>query len=111
MSSMTPRARLLIAEAEYAALLRIARPRTRSDDDAREAVQEALVQLGEADVQDPDGVLPWVRKALPHICADLYRQPSARRRAKAHSPSDYLVADVADDVCHRAECVWLRRLI
>jgi DNA-directed RNA polymerase specialized sigma24 family protein len=111
MPHLTPYDRLRLAHDEYAALLRIARRRTRSADDALDAVHEALVQVAEADVHDPARVLPWARVALVHICADMYRGPSPERRARVHTPGDYLVPDHAEEVCDRAEWQWLRQIV
>lgn len=89
-------------------LLEIARRRSSSDEEAEDAVHEAMIRA----VEDPDvqygRVRPWLRLATVRACAERDRQvarDSELARSLPAAPVD--PCQVEEAACDRAEARWL----
>ncbi|TGB14154.1 sigma-70 family RNA polymerase sigma factor [Streptomyces sp. MZ04] len=89
-------------------LLRVARRRSMSAEDAEDAVHEAMLRAAERPQLDDERLGAWLTTVTIRLCVDRYRQVS--REAEVRS-SPRLVAPgqvpVDDAVCDRAEARWL----
>ncbi|MEV5342221.1 sigma-70 family RNA polymerase sigma factor [Streptomyces sp. NPDC052676] len=89
-------------------LLRVARRRSMSQEDAEDAVHEAMLRAAERPDLDDDRLAAWLTTVTMRLCVDRYRQVS--REAEVHR-SPTLVAPgpvpVEEVVCDRAEARWL----
>lgn len=89
-------------------LLRVARRRSMSREDAEDAVHEAMLRAAERPDLDDERLAAWLTTVTMRLCVDRYRQVS--REAEVHR-SPTLVAPgpvpVEEVVCDRAEARWL----
>ncbi|MFM9371455.1 sigma-70 family RNA polymerase sigma factor [Streptomyces sp. Da 82-17] len=89
-------------------LLRVARRRSMSAEDAEDAVHEAMVRAMEHPHLDDDRLGAWLTTVTIRLCVDRYRQVSREAEVRT-SPRLTLPAavPVEDSVCDRAEARWL----
>ncbi|MHC5704821.1 RNA polymerase sigma factor [Streptomyces tirandamycinicus] len=89
-------------------LLKVARRRSMSQEDAEDAVHEAMLRAAENPHLDDDRLGAWLTTVTMRLCVDRYRQ--VNREAEVRS-SPLLVAPrpapVDEVVCDRAEAKWL----
>ncbi|UQA95740.1 sigma-70 family RNA polymerase sigma factor [Streptomyces halobius] len=89
-------------------LLRVARRRSMSAEDAEDAVHEAMLRAAEHPQLDDERLGAWLTTVTIRLCVDRYRQVS--REAEVRS-SPKLVAPcpmpVDETVCDQAEARWL----
>lgn len=89
-------------------LLKVARRRSMSAEDAEDAVHEAMLRAAERPDLDEERLAAWLTTVTMRLCVDRYRQVN-REAAVRTSPT--LVAPgpvpVEEAVCDRAEAKWL----
>ncbi|MGW3123737.1 sigma-70 family RNA polymerase sigma factor [Streptomyces sp. NPDC001107] len=89
-------------------LLRVARRRSMSQEDAEDAVHEAMLRAAERPDLDDDRLGAWLTTVTMRLCVDRYRQ--VNREAEVRT-SPTLIAPgpvpVEEAVCDRAEARWL----
>ncbi|MFC3574506.1 sigma-70 family RNA polymerase sigma factor [Streptomyces yaanensis] len=89
-------------------LLKVARRRSMSLEDAEDAVHEAMLRAAERPDLDDERLGAWLTTVTMRLCVDRYRQ--VNREAEVRS-SPTLVAPgpvpVEEAVCDRAEAKWL----
>ncbi|GAA3118532.1 sigma-70 family RNA polymerase sigma factor [Streptomyces rectiviolaceus] len=89
-------------------LLRVARRRSMSAEDAEDAVHEAMLRAAEHPQLDDERLGAWLTTVTIRLCVDRYRQVSreaeVRRSPKLVAPGQLPVDDA---VCDRAEARWL----
>ncbi|WDV53457.1 sigma-70 family RNA polymerase sigma factor [Streptomyces coeruleorubidus] len=92
------------------ALLRVARRRSASPEDAEDAVHEAMVRAMERPELDDQRLGGWLTTVTMRLCVDRHRQvvreAEVHRRAARGLPG---YVTVEDRVCDRAEAHWLTR--
>jgi RNA polymerase sigma factor (sigma-70 family) len=89
-------------------LLKVARRRSMSPEDAEDAVHEAMLRAAERPDLDDERLGAWLTTVTMRLCVDRYRQ--VNREAEVRS-SPTLIAPgpvpVEEAVCDRAEAKWL----
>ncbi|GGX31171.1 sigma-70 family RNA polymerase sigma factor [Streptomyces lomondensis] len=89
-------------------LLKVARRRSMSQEDAEDAVHEAMLRAAERPDLDDERLGAWLTTVTMRLCVDRYRQ--VNREAEVRT-SPTLVAPgpvpVEEVVCDRAEAKWL----
>ncbi|BAC73615.1 RNA polymerase subunit sigma [Streptomyces avermitilis] len=89
-------------------LLKVARRRSMSPEDAEDAVHEAMLRAAERPDLDDERLGAWLTTVTMRLCVDRYRQ--VNREAEVHR-SPTLAAPgpvpVEEAVCDRAEARWL----
>ncbi|MET8023238.1 RNA polymerase sigma factor [Streptomyces avermitilis] len=89
-------------------LLKVARRRSMSPEDAEDAVHEAMLRAAERPDLDDERLGAWLTTVTMRLCVDRYRQ--VNREAEVHR-SPRLAAPgpvpVEEAVCDRAEARWL----
>lgn len=89
-------------------LLRVARRRSMSQEDAEDAVHEAMLRAAERPDLDDERLGAWLTTVTMRLCVDRYRQ--VNREAEVRT-SPTLIAPgpvpVEEAVCDRAEAKWL----
>ncbi|EFL31726.1 ECF subfamily RNA polymerase sigma factor [Streptomyces viridochromogenes DSM 40736] len=89
-------------------LLKVARRRSMSPEDAEDAVHEAMLRAAERPDLDEERLAAWLTTVTMRLCVDRYRQ--VNREAEVRT-SPTLVAPgpvpVEEAVCDRAEAKWL----
>jgi RNA polymerase sigma factor (sigma-70 family) len=89
-------------------LLKVARRRSASVEDAEDAVHEAMLRAAEHPNVDDDRLGAWLTTVTMRLCADRYRQvrrdDAVHSRTTLTSPRPVPVDEV---VCDRAEAEWL----
>ncbi|MER5214300.1 sigma-70 family RNA polymerase sigma factor [Streptomyces sp. NPDC002838] len=89
-------------------LLKVARRRSMSLEDAEDAVHEAMLRAAERPDLDDERLAAWLTTVTVRLCVDRYRQ--VNREAEVRT-SPTLIAPgpvpVEDAVCDRAEAKWL----
>ncbi|MFJ1971177.1 sigma-70 family RNA polymerase sigma factor [Streptomyces sp. NPDC087903] len=89
-------------------LLKVARRRSMSPEDAEDAVHEAMLRAAERPDLDDERLGAWLTTVTMRLCVDRYRQ--VNREAEVRT-SPTLVAlgpvPVEEAVCDRAEAKWL----
>lgn len=89
-------------------LLKVARRRSMSQEDAEDAVHEAMLRAAERPDLDDDRLGAWLTTVTMRLCVDRYRQ--VNREAEVRT-SPTLIAPgpvpVEEAVCDRAEARWL----
>ncbi|ARF56677.1 RNA polymerase sigma factor [Streptomyces gilvosporeus] len=89
-------------------LLRVARRRSVSVEDAEDAVHEAMVRAMENPHVEDERLGAWLTTVTMRLCVDRYRQ--VNREAEVGTRSTLpprLIAPVDEVVCDRAEAKWL----
>ncbi|WP_309140454.1 sigma-70 family RNA polymerase sigma factor [Streptomyces sp. PKU-EA00015] len=92
------------------ALLRVARRRSASPEDAEDAVHEAMVRAMERPELDDERLGGWLTTVTMRLCVDRHRQ--VVREAEVHRRAAWGLpgyVTVEDRVCDRAEAHWLTR--
>ncbi|MFF0073548.1 sigma-70 family RNA polymerase sigma factor [Streptomyces sp. NPDC005494] len=88
-------------------LLEIARRRSSSDEEAEDAVHEAMLRA----VEDPDvqygRIGPWLRLATVRACAERHRQIARDSELARSLPAPVEPCQVEEAACDRAEAQWL----
>ena len=91
-------------------LLRIARRRLPSWEDAEDCVQETLIRAACATRLDEARVGPYVTTILVRLCVDHARSASAAQRAQARAIHEAgWDASPEEVICDRAEATWIMR--
>ncbi|MET9967000.1 sigma-70 family RNA polymerase sigma factor, partial [Streptomyces sp. NPDC006356] len=89
-------------------LLKVARRRSMSQEDAEDAVHEAMLRAAERPDLDDERLAAWLTTVTMRLCVDRYRQ--VNREAEVRT-SPTLIAPgpvpVDEAVCDRAEAKWL----
>ncbi|MFJ7334578.1 sigma-70 family RNA polymerase sigma factor [Streptomyces sp. NPDC101110] len=89
-------------------LLKVARRRSMSPEDAEDAVHEAMLRAAERPDLDEERLAAWLTTVTMRLCVDRYRQ--VNREAEVRT-SPTLIAPgpvpVEEVVCDRAEAKWL----
>ncbi|OUD00251.1 RNA polymerase sigma factor [Streptomyces swartbergensis] len=89
-------------------LLKVARRRSMSPEDAEDAVHEAMLRAAERPDLDDERLAAWLTTVTMRLCVDRYRQ--VNREAEVRT-SPTLIAPgpvpVDEAVCDRAEAKWL----
>ncbi|MGA5141205.1 sigma-70 family RNA polymerase sigma factor [Streptomyces azureus] len=89
-------------------LLKVARRRSMSTEDAEDAVHEAMLRAAERPDLDEERLAAWLTTVTMRLCVDRYRQ--VNREAEVRT-SPTLIAPgpvpVEEAVCDRAEAKWL----
>ncbi|WP_307036265.1 RNA polymerase sigma factor [Streptomyces canus] len=89
-------------------LLKVARRRSMSPEDAEDAVHEAMLRAAERPDLDDERLGAWLTTVTMRLCVDRYRQVNREAEVRA---SPRLVAlgpvPVEEAVCDRAEAKWL----
>ncbi|MFC9508395.1 sigma-70 family RNA polymerase sigma factor [Streptomyces sp. NPDC057002] len=89
-------------------LLKVARRRSMSAEDAEDAVHEAMLRAAERPGLDDERLAAWLTTVTMRLCVDRYRQ--VNREAEVRT-SPTLIAPgpvpVEEAVCDRAEAKWL----
>ncbi|WP_078971424.1 RNA polymerase sigma factor [Streptomyces chattanoogensis] len=89
-------------------LLRVARRRSMSVEDAEDAVHEAMVRALENPHVEDERLGAWLTTVTMRLCVDRYRQ--VKREAEVGTRSmltPHPIAPVDEAVCDRAEAKWL----
>ncbi|MGQ5634043.1 MULTISPECIES: sigma-70 family RNA polymerase sigma factor [unclassified Streptomyces] len=89
-------------------LLKVARRRSMSREDAEDAVHEAMLRAAERPDLDDERLGAWLTTVTMRLCVDRYRQVS--REAEVGSRPTLLApgpVPVEEVVCDRAEAKWL----
>ncbi|MEU7432849.1 sigma-70 family RNA polymerase sigma factor [Streptomyces sioyaensis] len=89
-------------------LLRVARRRSMSVEDAEDAVHEAMVRALENPHVEDERLGAWLTTVTMRLCVDRYRQ--VKREAEVGTRSTltpHPIAPVDEVVCDRAEAKWL----
>lgn len=89
-------------------LLKVARRRSMSPEDAEDAVHEAMLRAAERPDLDDERLGAWLTTVTMRLCVDRYRQVNRETEVRS---SPMLVASgpvpVEEAVCDRAEARWL----
>jgi RNA polymerase sigma factor (sigma-70 family) len=91
-------------------LLKVARRRSMSVEDAEDAVHEAMLRAGENPNIDDERLAAWLTTVTVRLCVDRYRQ--LNREAEVGSRSALAApapVPVEEAVCDQAEAKWLER--
>ncbi|MDQ1012983.1 RNA polymerase sigma factor (sigma-70 family) [Streptomyces sp. V4I23] len=90
-------------------LLRVARKRSASIEDAEDAVHEAMVRAAEHPNMDRERLGAWLTSVTIRLCADRYRQLSRDTRVALCHPMPAGLWPVSPEgtVCELAEAKWL----
>ncbi|MBW8702790.1 ECF RNA polymerase sigma factor SigM [Streptomyces sp. MBT84] len=89
-------------------LLKVARRRSMSPEDAEDAVHEAILRAAERPDLDDERLGAWLTTVTMRLCVDRHRQ--VNREAEVGSRPSLLAPDtvpVEEAVCDRAEAKWL----
>ncbi|WP_312870755.1 sigma-70 family RNA polymerase sigma factor [Streptomyces himalayensis] len=89
-------------------LLKVARRRSLSVEDAEDAVHEAMIRAAERSHVEDDRLGAWLTTVTIRLCIDRFRQVG--REAEVHTRSVRATprpATVEEAVCDRAEAQWL----
>ncbi|MEV3989922.1 sigma-70 family RNA polymerase sigma factor [Streptomyces sp. NPDC049837] len=90
-------------------LLRVARKRSVSIEDAEDAVHEAMVRAAERPHLDAERLGAWLTSVTIRLCVDRYRQMSrdARVALRHPIPAGPWAGSPEETVCELAEAKWL----
>ncbi|MFJ8532793.1 sigma-70 family RNA polymerase sigma factor [Streptomyces sp. NPDC093591] len=89
-------------------LLKVARRRSMSAEDAEDAVHEAMLRAAERPDLDDERLAAWLTTVTMRLCVDRYRQ--VNREAVVHTSPTLITpgpVPVEEAVCDRAEAKWL----
>jgi RNA polymerase sigma factor (sigma-70 family) len=89
-------------------LLKVARRRSMSQEDAEDAVHEAMLRAAERPDLDDERLGAWLTTVTMRLCVDRYRQ--VNREAEVHAGPKLITpgpVPVEEAVCDRAEARWL----
>ncbi|MFF2205601.1 sigma-70 family RNA polymerase sigma factor [Streptomyces sp. NPDC058145] len=89
-------------------LLKVARRRSMSQEDAEDAVQEAMLRAAERPHLDDERLGAWLTTVTMRLCVDRYRQ--VNREAEVGTRPTLIApgpVPVEEVVCDRAEAKWL----
>ncbi|MER5575681.1 RNA polymerase sigma factor [Streptomyces massasporeus] len=89
-------------------LLKVARRRSMSPEDAEDAVHEAMLRAAERPDLDEERLAAWLTTVTMRLCVDRYRQ--VNREAEVRTSPTLIAPNpvpVEEAVCDRAEAKWL----
>jgi RNA polymerase sigma factor (sigma-70 family) len=89
-------------------LLKVARRRSMSAEDAEDAVHEAMLRAAERPDLDDERLAAWLTTVTMRLCVDRHRQ--VNREAEVHTSPTLITpgpVPVEEAVCDRAEAKWL----
>ncbi|MFF4488731.1 sigma-70 family RNA polymerase sigma factor [Streptomyces sp. NPDC001544] len=89
-------------------LLKVARRRSMSQEDAEDAVHEAMLRAAERPDLDDERLVAWLTTVTMRLCVDRYRQ--VNREAEVRTSPTLITpgpVPVEEAVCDRAEARWL----
>jgi RNA polymerase sigma factor (sigma-70 family) len=89
-------------------LLKVARRRSMSPEDAEDAVHEAMLRAAERPDLDEERLAAWLTTVTMRLCVDRYRQ--VNREAEVRTSPTLITpgpVPVEEAVCDRAEAKWL----
>ncbi|MFF4016436.1 sigma-70 family RNA polymerase sigma factor [Streptomyces sp. NPDC001843] len=89
-------------------LLKVARRRSMSQEDAEDAVHEAMLRAAERPDLDDERLAAWLTTVTMRLCVDRYRQ--VNREAEVRTSPTLITpgpVPVEEAVCDRAEARWL----
>jgi RNA polymerase sigma factor (sigma-70 family) len=87
-------------------LLKVARRRTVSLEDAEDAVHEAMLRASERPYLDDERLGAWLTTVTMRLCVDRHRQFTRDAQMPGHL-AYITLPPVEDEVCDRAEARWL----
>ncbi|WP_246113795.1 RNA polymerase sigma factor [Streptomyces montanus] len=89
-------------------LLKVARRRSMSPEDAEDAVHEAMLRAAERPELDDERLAAWLTTVTMRLCVDRYRQVNREAEVRT-SPTLFAPGPVPveEAVCDRAEAKWL----
>ncbi|TPQ19544.1 sigma-70 family RNA polymerase sigma factor [Streptomyces sporangiiformans] len=89
-------------------LLKVARRRSMSPEDAEDAVHEAMLRAAERPDLDDERLAAWLTTVTMRLCVDRYRQVNREAEVRT-SPTLFAPGPVPveEAVCDRAEAKWL----
>lgn len=91
-------------------LLRVARRRSASVEDAEDAVQEAMLRAVENTHVEDERLGAWLTTVTMRLCVDRHRQLNREAEVGSRSTLAHPApATVEEEVCDRAEARWLAR--
>jgi len=91
-------------------LLKVARRRSMSVEDAEDAVHEAMLRAGENPNIDDERLAAWLTTVTMRLCVDRYRQLNREAQVSTSSALAAPAPTPVDEVvCDRAEAKWLAR--
>lgn len=88
-------------------LLRIARRRLPTPEDAEDYVQEALIRAASATGLDPNRAGQFITSILVRLCVDHARAAAVAHRAMARIVQPASELPPEDEVCDRAQARWI----
>ena len=88
-------------------LLRIARRRTASEQDAEDVVAEALLRAMEAPDIDEERLPAWLTTVTIRLCVDAQRERAREQRLWSRSGPPVAAASCEEKVCDRSEAAWV----
>lgn len=93
--------------AHRADLMRIARRRTPSEQDAEDVVHEALLRAASRGLAEGEAG-PWLTRVVVNLCVDLARERARQPARLAYALRHQAAVEPVDErVCDRAEASWL----
>ncbi|AXB41605.1 sigma-70 family RNA polymerase sigma factor [Amycolatopsis albispora] len=96
-----------VVDAHRDRLLRIARRRTPSEQDAEDVVSEAVLRAAERPGLDPDRLPAWLTTVTVRLCADVTRDAARERRRWLRADVETAAESCEQRICDRAEASWL----
>jgi RNA polymerase sigma factor (sigma-70 family) len=90
-------------------LLRIARRRTNSEQDAEDVVAEALLRAMENPEIGEERLPAWLTTVTVRLCVDLHRDSAREQRLWSRAGMPATSASCEDWVCDRSEAAWVSR--
>lgn len=91
------------------ALLRLARRRTASREDAEDAVHEALLRAAQTPHISDEHLGAWLTTVTVRLCVDAHRRRQREERAWARAAPLRAVEGFEEGLCDQAEAAWLAR--
>jgi RNA polymerase sigma factor (sigma-70 family) len=90
-------------------LLRMARRRTASEQDAEDVVAEALLRAMEAPDIDEERLPAWLTTVTIRLCIDVQRERAREQRLWSRSGLPAAAASCEERVCDVSEAAWISR--
>jgi RNA polymerase sigma factor (sigma-70 family) len=100
-----------LLEVERPRLLRLARRRTASEQDAEDVVAEALVRAMERTTLDEDRLAAWLTTVTVRLCVDVVRHRGREHRHWARAGAQTVTPSCEQVVCDRAEAAWIAQRV
>lgn len=90
-------------------LLKIARNRTGSEQDAEDVVAEALVRAMESPEIGEERLPAWLTTVTVRLCVDLQRERAREQRLWSRAGAPAATGSCEERVCERSEAAWVAR--